>query len=248
MTIYAACGYGNHFLLQSALSDDEGGAEVIADAWNNARAALHDILDLAEQILQERHPELWPCALRAARAWLGLVDFSARAQLALETGLSDAVEVCSTRFDVSAHGLAAAMDCLEWARSGDLGKDGARWKKVAEIARQCSKAEVAEEAERLMEIALIWEPEVVADDVALAMEPTPTVITVAQWMDIEEDAKVVTTKPITPPQPPPQPQRTHHRRRWLIVALINGGIVAITFAWLYWLWKRRQTLFKLISQ
>lgn len=227
--LLAGCGYGSHLLLHGALSEDEGGADVISDAWNGARVALLDIQELAEQMAQDRHPELWSPATRAARRWLNMVDFSSRPHLALEVGLSDAVEQMAGRFEEGAYGHFAALECLHWARSGDLDKEGSRWTRVGETALKASSADVREMADLLLEAAEIWSsPQEEAEP-----EWTPVVV-VDQWMDIEEEEKVTRT-----PAPPPEaPLVLGKPRHTFLRTLLNGVMLGIATGWLYWLWKR----------
>ncbi len=127
---------------------------------------------LRDGMLQDAFPQRWAPAIHAARALINDSMFTQRPAVASFLGFVDCARHCVRRFAALDKAGAppnncarfAAIECLAWAASGDLGQE--QWEEEVRLALASSRSDVRAAAAELKARIQVWESAFGSEDQA----------------------------------------------------------------------------------
>ena len=133
---------------------------------NPSTEAIQSARRIRDNIVQKHSPERWYVALKCGMNWLNCAMPLQRSYLAHHVGFIEAVKDAALRFDLKTrYGTFCAVQSLKWIKTGDLGTED--WNDIAIQALKCSRLDVKNSAQMLIETLNIWNED---EETSLIME------------------------------------------------------------------------------
>ncbi len=187
----------------------------------------------AFSLFQEVFPQRWAPALRAAKSFLSQTMFTQRPAVAEFVGFIEAAKHCIHRLGKLEQGDAAlanarfaAVECLNWIGTGDLGRDD--WGQEIALASSSSRSDVRDAALALKDKVAIWE----FANISPTDEEEPQQLQPLNPPAEERAMTPVKTLPVAAPI-----KKRQSSFQWLVRLILSGTIVALLFKYRTRIWE-----------